>query len=196
MKSLLALALALLVGCVQNHDRQPTPVDPVPVAPVEPTPALDEPSIYDLDLRLRTSEDVEVGIDVQRGHPVLMSMFYASCPVACPVLIEDLARTAASLPPEVQRDLRFVIVSFDSRDTPEILRELIRARHLDDRWTVATANDTDARTLAATLGFKFRKLANGEYIHGATAVALDPEGRPIARSEQIGHREAIRAALR
>ncbi len=191
-------AVLVLASCVQEHGRQPTAVEAAPAIAVEPVaPALDEPSLYDLDIRLRTSDDVEIGLDVQRGHPVLVTMFYASCPVACPVLIEDLGRVAADLPAEIQRDLRFVIVSFDAaRDTPQVLRELIAKRHLDERWTVASANDADARTLAATLGFKFRALANGEYVHGATAVALDREGRPIARSEQIGHREALRAALR
>lgn len=191
-------AVLVLASCVQEHGRQPTAVEAAPAIAVEPVaPALDEPSLYDLDIRLRTSDDVEIGLDVQRGHPVLVTMFYASCPVACPVLIEDLGRVAADLPADVQRDLRFVIVSFDAaRDTPQVLRELIAKRHLDERWTVASANDADARTLAATLGFKFRALANGEYVHGATAVALDREGRPIARSEQIGHREALRAALR
>ncbi|MGE0404599.1 MAG: SCO family protein [Kofleriaceae bacterium] len=191
-------AVLVLASCVQEHGRQPTAVEAAPAIAVEPVaPALDEPSLYDLDIRLRTSDDVEIGLDVQRGHPVLVTMFYASCPVACPVLIEDLGRVAADLPAEIQRDLRFVIVSFDAaRDTPQVLRELIAKRHLDERWTVASANDADARTLAATLGFKFRALANGEYVHGATVVALDREGRPIARSEQIGHREALRAALR
>ncbi|MGE0404265.1 MAG: SCO family protein [Kofleriaceae bacterium] len=191
-------AVLVLASCVQEHGRQPTAVEAAPAIAVEPVaPALDEPSLYDLDIRLRTSDDVEIGLDVQRGHPVLVTMFYASCPVACPVLIEDLGRVAADLPADIQRDLRFVIVSFDAaRDTPQVLRELIAKRHLDERWTVASANDADARTLAATLGFKFRALANGEYVHGATAVALDRDGRPIARSEQIGHREALRAALR
>lgn len=194
MKAL--IALLALAGCVKAPDRQPPPAEPVPVARVAPTRVIDEPSIYDLELRLRTSDGREIGLDAHRGHPVLITMFYASCPVACPVLIEDVGRIAAQLPPEVQRDLRIVIVSFDARDTPEVLRELAQKRHLDDRWTVASANDTDARTLAATLGFKFRQLATGDYMHGATVVALDDEGRPIARTEQIGHREAIVAALR
>lgn len=190
----LFFGLALLASCAANHEPQVEAV-PTPTI-VEPVRTSDEPSIYDLDLRLRTSAGVEVGLDVQRGHPVLISMFYASCPVACPVLIEDLGRVVANLPPSVQRELRIVIVSFDPRDTPEVLRDLVQTRHLDDRWTVASAPEMDARTLAATLGFKFRKLANGDYVHGATVVALDSDGRPIARSEQIGHREAIHAALR
>lgn len=195
---LLALFAVLGSACVHERElRAPPEPAPIDVAAPERAPRpLDEPSIYDLELALRSADDREIGLDVRRGHPVLITMFYATCPVACPVLIADVGRIASALPPAVQDDLRFVIVSFDPRDTPEKLRELASSRHLDDRWTVANASDLDARTLAAALGFKYRKLPNGEYMHGSTIVALDAEGRPIARTEKLGHHEPILAALR
>jgi protein SCO1/2 len=191
-----ALAILVVLGSACVQEREP-PAAPAPQA--EPTPiapALDEPSIYELDLSLRTADNRDVGVDVERGHPVLISMFYASCPVACPVLIADIGRIVTELPPEVQRDVRVVLVSFDPRDTPDRLAELATERKLDERWTLVSANESDARTLAAILGFKFRRLANGEYMHGSTIVALDVEGRPLARTEQLGQHAAILSALR
>lgn len=183
--------------------REATPAPPVPVAEVVSEPVIapafpeDMPSVYELPLRLRDSHDREVGLDVGRGHPVLVSMFYASCPVACPLLIEEIRQVAAELPPAVQDDLRIVLVSFDpERDTPQALRALSEARKLDERWTVAAASDLDARTLAAVLGFKYRKLDNGEFFHSSTIVALDRDGRPVARTDVLRQRAALLAALR
>ena len=186
----LSLVLFALAAC---HRQAADPPSPVPVAPVRAVST--EPSIYDLHLRLRDATDREIGLDVGRGHPVLISMFYASCPVACPVLVADLGRIASELPPAMQSDLRIVLVSFDPRDAPATLREVIAAHHLDARWTVAVATETDARTLAATIGFKYRKLESGDYAHGATIVALDAEGRPMARSERLGDHASLLAVL-
>jgi len=198
IKPLASLFISLATACsAPGH-----PVEPVPAAPAAtaaPTPAapnVPEPSIYDLELRLRDANNHDVGLDIQRGHPVLITMFYASCPVACPVLIDELGRIASELPPAVQADLRIVLVSFDPRDTPAVLSELAATRKLDARWTLAGASEIDARTLAAVLGFKYRKLANGDYFHGATIVALDADGQPIARAEKMGQRETLFAAFR
>jgi protein SCO1/2 len=181
-----ALAIA---ACSRASEpvRQPAP------APVI-APQLDEPSLYDLTITLRTSRGDQVGLDAARGRPVIVTMFYGSCSVACPTLIDDIKRTIA----EIGRDdVRVLLVSFDAaRDTPANLAALAQTRGLDDRWTLAAAADADARELAATLGFKFRKLDNGEFFHSATIVALDETGRPIARTEGFNQRGPLVAALR
>jgi len=132
-------------------------------------------------------------LDVDRGHPVLVSMFYGSCAAACPALIDDIARVLAE---SSNPDARVLLVSFDAaRDTPARLAELAREHHLDARWTLTAASEPDARALAARLGFRYRKLPDGNYAHSATVVALDREGRPIARMERLGDHDSLRAAL-
>ncbi len=57
-----------------------------------------------------------------RGHPVLIAMFNATCPDACPLLIADLQRIEGELPSRIKADLRIVLVSLDpERDTPDAL---------------------------------------------------------------------------
>ena len=41
-------------------------------------------SIYALSASLVDQRGRQVGLDLFRGHPVLISMFYATCPDACP----------------------------------------------------------------------------------------------------------------
>ena len=199
MSSKLWMMTMLVAACSSGvpTERAAAPV-PVPVSPVEVTVAADpEPSIYDLPIELRDARDRVIGLDVARGKPVLIAMFYASCPVACPVLLQEVKTIVAELPAALQDEVRIVMVSFDAeRDTPAKLTALMQERGLDSRWTVAAAKDPDARALAATLGVKYRKLDNGEFFHGATIVALDREGRPVARTDQLGQRGVLAAALR
>jgi protein SCO1/2 len=195
------IALAAIAACSGKPASEPSvraPVAPAPAPAAEPMAAavVDAPSIYDLPITVRDAADREVGIDVARGKPVLITMFYASCPVACPVLIDDLKRTLAALPPAVRAEVRVVLVSFDpERDTPEQLRALAATRGLDAQWTLAAARPADARALAAVLGIKYRKLESGEFFHSATIVALDRQGRPVVRATGFGQQEALIAAL-
>ncbi|MEO8755884.1 MAG: SCO family protein [Casimicrobiaceae bacterium] len=189
------LALALVVACRAQRAPEQVAVEPVVIKPVLAQPPVTPlgPSIYDLELPLRDSHGQKIGLDVHRGHPTLVAMFYASCPVACPVLISEVRSTLEELG---RSDARVLLVSFDpARDTPEKLSALVAERGLDDRWAVAAASEADAQTLAAVLGVKYRRIASGEFAHGATIVALDGEGRPVARADRLGQRDALVSAL-
>lgn len=176
-----------------NRDATPTPVRvETAAAPAAPL----GPSIYDLPVHLTDAQGHAIGLDVARGTPVLVTMFYASCSIACPLLVSEVGQVLAELPEPARSRARVLLVSFDAeRDTPERLAELVRERKLDARWTVAAAPDADARALAAVLGFRYRKLANGDFAHGSTIVALDAEGRPIARTDALGQRAPLVRAL-
>lgn len=189
--------LLILAACRDERANQPVRHEKPAVAQpaVEAAKPLG-PSIYDLDVTLTTSTGATAKLAVAQGHPVIISMFYASCTVACPLLLAEVKQTVDELPPELQRDVRVLLVSFDAeRDTPAVLATLAAERTLDDRYTLAAASDADARSLAAVLGFKYRRMADGQFAHGSTILALDREGRPIARVDQLGQRTILVRAL-
>jgi protein SCO1/2 len=196
----LALLIAVVAAC-SGGPRDPslhgtsTPVlAPAPTAPavVAAPPAPLGPSIYDLALPLRDADDHVIGLDAHRGHRVLVSMFYGSCAMACPAPIGDLPHVAA----DAGDDTQVLLVSFDAaRDTPARLRELAQTHKLDARWTLASASTHDARTLAAVLGIKYRATAAGEFIHNSVIVALDTEGRPLARLDGLRDSAPLLVAL-
>jgi protein SCO1/2 len=123
-----------------------------------------------------------------RGHPVLITMFYGRCPAACPLLTSDLKRIERQLTDSARSKVRVLMVSFDAaRDTPVELKRLMTERGMDaTRWTLASANDENARELAGVLGIRYRKLDNGEFFHSSSIVALDAMGRPRARMDGVG----------
>jgi protein SCO1/2 len=183
--------VTVLAAC---SGRTPSERVATPTLPASAPPSTSEPSsIYDLAMQVRDAGERTVGLDVDRGHRVLVSMFFGSCPAACPALIDELARIVDDAH---DPDLRVLLVSFDAaRDTPERLRELARAHHLDDRWTLAAAGDADARALAAVLGVRYRKLPDGGFSHTLVAVALDRDGRPFGRIDGLGNHDALVGAL-
>jgi protein SCO1 len=201
MKRLLLAFTTVLVACSGNapaHRTAEVLPPPAPAPVVEPTlPAELPPSIYDLQMQLIDSHGQSIGLDVARGKPVIIAMFYASCTVACPLLIAEVDQVIAELPAPARDDVQVLLVSFDAkRDTPAKLSALMQERKLDDaQWTLAAAGDADARALAAVLGVKYRQLANGDFAHGSTIVALDAEGHPIARTDVLGQRAPLVVAI-
>ena len=156
-------------------------------------------SVYALSASLVDQRGRTVGLDLFRGHPVLVSMFYASCPDACPLLIADLQRMERELPPRIKADLRIVLVSLDpERDTPDALQALARARQVDEsRWRLLRAPAETVRDIAALLGVKYRRLPDGSFNHSSVITLLDPDGAIVARDDAIGGpHEALLRGLR
>lgn len=156
-------------------------------------------SVYALSASLVDQRGRTVGLDLFRGHPVLISMFYASCPDACPLLIADLQRMERELPPRIKGDLRIVLVSLDpERDTPDALQALARARQVDEsRWRLLRAPAETVRDIAALLGVKYRRLPDGSFNHSPVITLLDPDGAIVVRDDAIGGpHEALLRGLR
>lgn len=168
----------------------------VPMAAMKPPKLGSGPSLYDLDLALTAQTGAPIRLDIDRGHPTLVSMFYGSCAAACPALIDRIARTIDEVPEPARSETRVLLVSFDpARDTPAHLAELAREHHLDATWTLAAASETDAQTLAAVLGIRYRVVKGGEFFHTSVVTALDGQGRTLTRAEGLGDSPSLVEAL-
>ena len=102
------LAVLLAAACVAGTARaQDLPAD----------------SLYQAHAALVDQDGRPIAFEQGRGRPRLVSMFYTSCPYACPVTIETLQQTLARLPPELARRVPVLLVSFDAQhDTPARLK--------------------------------------------------------------------------
>jgi protein SCO1/2 len=155
-------------------------------------------SVYQLTDALVDHNGQKIKLDLYRGHPVLVAMFYATCRKVCPVIVSKIKSLDASLPAEVKQDTRVLLMSFDrTRDTPKVLRELAATHGLDmARTTLATTSDAGVRKIAAVLGVQYRRMADGEYDHSAVIALLDREGRVAYRLDGLNQDPApLRKAL-
>lgn len=198
------LLVSLLMAC-SKPEEAPTPSAAAPVvataeapAPADAGPAttLPDAPLYDLPVALEDQDGRSVGLDVYRGHPVIVSMFYASCKAACPMLIARARGLESRLSPAAREALRFLFISFDpGRDGPERLRATAVEQGVDlSRWTLARPGEPDVRLLSGLLGVKFNRLSNGDFNHSSVLVLLDGDGRPVARMGSLAEDEGALVA--
>lgn len=149
-------------------------------------------SIYNLQAALENQSGDRHGLDVYGGHPVLISMFYGSCPAACPLLIDTLRSIERAVSEQQRRDLRVLMISIDpQRDTTQALATLAKDRHIDlSRWTFAHADAATVRKLAAVLNIQFRQLPDGQYSHSSIISVLSPQGEILQQSPTLGRADA------
>jgi len=151
------------------------------------TSELPENSIYQLKVKLTDQHNTHQSLDAYRGHPVVISMFYATCPNICPVLISTIQMMERKLSANELAKLRVILVSVDPQtDTPEVLNRVAVRHHIDlDRWKLTQATPQDVRKIAAVLGVKYRQLPDGEFSHTSVLTLVDEKGVVLAQSAKI-----------
>jgi protein SCO1/2 len=166
--------------------------------PVRADVAYPPQSIYQLQTRLTNQAGVEHGLDVYAGHPVLVTMFYGTCPAACPLLIDTLRAAERAAPPAQRQRLRVLMISIDPQhDTVQSLQELARSRRIDpSRWTLARTDAATVRRIAAVLNVQYRQLPDGGFNHASIITLLTPRGEIVMQSTVLAKAdEALIQAL-
>jgi protein SCO1/2 len=153
-------------------------------------------SVYNLPAKLLDQSGTALGLDVYQGHPVLITLFYGSCPAACPLLIETVRATERAVPVPLQSQLRVLLISIDpEHDTVANLKALARTRRIDTtRWTLARTDAATVRKIAALLNVQYRKLPDGSYNHSSIVTLLTPRGVIERQSSVLGKADPELAA--
>ncbi len=158
--------------------------------PAAETQSFTSNSLYQLDVAFTDDSGRPVSLGALRGRPVVLTMFFASCGYACPLLVTDMQALRAKLPAEIRDQAALVLVSFDTvRDTPAALKKYREDRHLDTQWTLLHGDDDAVRELAALLGVKFKQEADGMFAHSNLITILNGEG------EIVHQRSGLRGGL-
>lgn len=192
------LVCAGLLCCAIGACRGPSAEAPVEASVAAPTvpsaPAAEAPSsprsdrsIYALPMTLTDQDGAKVGLDVFRGKPVFIGMFYSTCPSSCPVLVSTIKRVMAGLDAGTDAEVRVLLVTFDpEHDTPQVLHAVMTERGLDARWKLASAPDDEVRDLAALLGTQYRRLPDGRnFSHTSSLLLLDRTGAIDMRLDDL-----------
>ncbi|MEO6925235.1 MAG: SCO family protein [Rhodanobacter sp.] len=145
-------------------------------------------SVYNLPLQLTTQDGQQQMLSARRGRPQLVTMFYTSCQMVCPLIIDSLRLTRNALDPTVRPRVDILAVSFDpAKDDVATLHAYAQKRRLDPRvWTLARAEPAQVRQLSGVLGLQYRQLPDGEFNHSSELILLDADGRIAARTTMIG----------
>lgn len=145
----------------------------------------EENSLYDYQTILTDQDGKTIGLNIFQGHPVVTSMFYASCDYSCPLLIEILKKIDSQLDSKIREKVRILLISFDpTNDTAAVLHKLTKQHHLDlSRWKLVSPSKDHVRDLAALLHYTYRPLPAGGFNHTSSITLLDETGM-ILHSEE------------
>ena len=134
--------------------------------------------------------------DAMRGKVWVADFFFASCPGVC----LELSKSVSSLH-EATRDLpdaRFLSISTDENDTPEVLRGYAKQQGASERWSFVTGPKPEVFRLSMD-GFKLA-LADAagvdvaeKFIHSSKLVLIDKAGWIRGYYDGIGERQAADA---
>ena len=165
----------LLPGCATQSST------PSCCAESEAPTAFTDKSIYQVDSTWTTDQNQPIKLSALAGRPQVLVMFFANCQFACPILVNDLKRIQAALPPDLRARVGFTLVTFDpKRDTPAALATYRRTHSLPvDTWTLLHGSPDDILELAALLGIKFKADANGQFSHSNVITVLNAAGEIV-----------------
>jgi protein SCO1/2 len=151
-----------------------------------------------MELEFTTSEGTRVNLGdyfKNTNKPAVILLVYYDCPIVCDVLMGKVAETFRDLNGmEIGKDFNVLFFSFDPSETPATskpLRKIYLDGYYRDKtgpipeeiaagWQFHTSDSENVKRLADALGFKYRRMENGEYSHPVCTFLATPEGR-IAR---------------
>ena len=156
-------------------------------------------SIYNLNAKLIDQSGAVQGLDMHRGHPVLVTMFYGQLPGSLPAA----DRHAALLRTLVDASRARARPGRPDLDRPgarhdDTLRTLATTRRIDlSRWTLAHTDEASVRKIAAVFNIQYRRLPDGNYNHASVISLLTPQGEIAAQSTVLGKADdRLAASLR
>jgi protein SCO1/2 len=150
-------------------------------------PVLPGSSLYYLEAPLVDQHGQAMAWTSLKGKPQLVSLFYASCHMTCPLILESAKQVQQQLPTEAQGKLGVAMVSLDpKRDTPEALLEVAQRHRLPSDWRLLRTEASHVRVLASALGIQYRFRPDGSINHSSELILLDENGTIVARTAVEG----------
>ena len=159
-----------------------------------------EKSLYSLNPIWTSDVGREVKLEVLRGRPQVIALFFTSCEHSCPHIVADLKAIDKALPIGVREKVDFLLVSIDpERDTPEALRAF-RAKHElpTERWTLLRGSAEATRQVAKMVGFNYQPGSPTQYAHSLLISIMDESGVVVFQQVGLGRPpdEAVASLLR
>lgn len=139
-----------------------------------------------LDLAFLDENGKSVTLGELVDRPVLLQLIFYHCPQACNMMMANLASILKSVTFTPGEDYRIVTVSFDHEDTPKIASDtksnymnIVSDDFPKNEWAYLTGKIPEIQALTSSVGFKFKRLEQHNFIHPNVLVVLGEDGRII-----------------
>jgi protein SCO1/2 len=115
--------------------------------------------------------------------PVLLNLVYFECPMLCGLVMADTTRALRESKWEVGEDYTVLTISFDHTNSiadaagkKAEYASAVRRDGVMDGWKYFVTTEADARRIADSVGFHYKRLPNGEFSHPSVQMVLTPSG--------------------
>jgi protein SCO1/2 len=119
-------------------------------------------------------------------RPTLLLPIYFYCPSACSRTLADLATSLGRVKATPGKDYRVIALSFNEAETADDARrarnnylKLVGKAFPENEWRFLTGDRESIAALTTALGYRFKRVGDGTYIHPAALVAVGGDGRII-----------------
>lgn len=140
-------------------------------------------SLYDLPLQFTDAKGRKSWFSSLQGSPIVLSMIYTRCQSICPTLAGNMIAIQKALAEKDRARTKFVLVSFDSGDSPADLASFSGKLRMDEHWTLFRGEPDEVRQFAAAIGFQYRRNPDGIFAHSATTYLLNAKGETVFRMD-------------
>ena len=143
------------------------------------------------ELRLTNQEGEPVELAELRGHVVVLTAMYASCPHTCPLILAQAKRAIGALTADELDGLRFVAVTMDpERDSPELLAQIAEIQSMQTPlFNLVTGEPGEVERVLDDMGIaRSRDPETGIIDHVSLFLLLDREGK-VAYRLTLGDRQ-------
>lgn len=142
-------------------------------------------SIFQLEHAWTSHQDKAYTLKDLGGSPAVVTMTFASCPGACPLMVSDIKSFDSLLTKKEKQKIKYITFSIDpARDTPAELRNFYNKMRLDRRWLLMTSDADQVREMAAVLGFSYKDVGEGDFTHSTSLYLLSADGVVLSRKER------------
>ena len=132
----------------------------------------------------------ETGAVVSLGSlinkPTILLPIYFYCPNSCSTNLANLALAINRMKLEVGRDYYVIALSFNDKETPADARsaknnylKLLYEGFPENQWRFLTGSTENIAAVLDTIGYEFKPLEDGTFIHPSALVTVSPDGTVI-----------------
>jgi protein SCO1 len=138
-----------------------------------------------LDLVLTNDRGEQVRLRQLIDRPTLLVPVYYTCPTGCSMELANMADAIRRSQHKVG-SFRAISLSFDATETPAVaaatrpnFTQMLGKDFPEDAWAFLTGDQEAIRQLIDSIGFSFKKMADGTFVHPSAMVVLAQDGRII-----------------
>ncbi len=139
-----------------------------------------------LDAAFVDEEDKVVTLGSLIEKPTILLPIYFYCPNSCSTNLANLALAINRMKLDVGKDYQVIALSFNDKETPENARiaknnyvKLLYEGFPENQWRFLTGTKENISAVLDTIGYTFKPLEDGTFIHPSALVTVAPDGMVI-----------------